>query len=297
MILVIGSTGLLGSEIVRRLRRFEYPVRAMARETSSPERLRAIQETGAEVVFGDLKEPETLRAACNGMDAVIATASSTLSRQAGDSIQTVDLEGCLNLIEAARGAGVRRFVYISIPPNLHESPLTRAKAEVIRRLMASGLEYTVLAANYFMEVWLSPALGFDAFNGHVRLYGTGDRPITLVSCNDVAEIAVRSLSEERARNRQLLVGGPANVTPLQVVRLFEKVVGRSITMDHVSEAALEEKWCNPTSALDETFAGLMMDFAQGCTMDMRETLALFPIHLTTVEEFAAATLETAGAHA
>jgi uncharacterized protein YbjT (DUF2867 family) len=95
MILVIGATGLLGSEVVRRLRLAGHAVRALARTTSNPSRVEALRQTGAEIIFGDLKERDSLQSAFRGIEAIIATASSTLSHQPGDSIQTVDREGYL----------------------------------------------------------------------------------------------------------------------------------------------------------------------------------------------------------
>jgi len=297
MVLVIGSTGLLGSEVVRRLLLTGKSVRALARETSSPERVEGLRQSGAEVVFGDLKQPGTLNATCQGVEEIIATASSTISRQANDSIETVDREGYLRLIDLAVEAGVRRFVYTTIPPKLHASPLVQAKAEVGERLMASGMEYTLLAANYFMEVWLSPPLGFDVPNGRATIYGNGDQPIGYVSYKDVAEIAVRSLEADECKHHTVSVAGPANVTPLAAVRVFEQASGRSLAIGHVGKEALVEKWRSAIDPLEKTFAGLMLDYAKGYTMDMRETLSLFPMQLISVEEYAASMFGSGRAHA
>jgi uncharacterized protein YbjT (DUF2867 family) len=297
MVLVIGSTGLLGSEVVRRLRLAGKKVRALARTTSKAEQVERLKESGAEVVFGDLKQPDTLKAACRGVEEIIATASSTLSRQANDSIETVDRQGYLNLIDSAAAVQVRRFVYTTIPPKMHTSPLVQAKAEVGERLMASRMEYTLLAANYFMEVWLSPALGFDVPNGRATIYGIGDRPIGYVSYKDVAEIAVRSLEADACKNRTIPLEGPADVTQLEVVRVFERASGRSLAMSHVGEEALVEKWCRAIDPLEKTFAGLMLDYAKGCTMDTRETLSLFPMQLISVADYAAGLIGSERAHA
>jgi NADH dehydrogenase len=70
--------------------------------------------------------------------ALITTASSTLSRQDGDSIETVDRQGQLDLIDAAEAAGVRRVVLISFPPVALDFPLQTAKREVEARLQRSG---------------------------------------------------------------------------------------------------------------------------------------------------------------
>lgn len=298
MVLVIGSTGLLGSEVAFRLRRAGHPVRALARATANPERLESLRQAGAEIVLGDLKEPATLRDACRGIRAIITTASSTFSRQPGDSIEAVDRDGYFSLIDAARQEGVRRLVYTSIPQNLHyESPLTRAKASVAQRLGASGIDYTVLAANFFMEVWLSAALGFDVPNARVTTYGTGDRPIGFVSYKDVAEFAVQSLTVNALRNRTISVAGPANITPLEAVRTFEQASGTSFLVEHVAEEALLAKLRGATNPLEETFAALMLDYANGCPMDMRETLAILPMRLTPLEEYADSTSRKVRIHA
>jgi len=297
MILAIGATGLLGSEVVRRLRSSGQRVRALARTTSNPARVEALRQTGAEVVFGDLKQRESLPAAVQGIATIITTASSTISHQPGDTIDTVDRDGYFGLIDAARQAGVRRFVYTSIASDMkHQSPLTRAKAAVAEYLDRSGLEYTVLAANFFMEVWLSPALGFDAQNARATIYGSGDRPIGFVSYKDVAEIAVRSPEVEASRNRLISVGGPANLTPLEAVEIFERSSGRKFVVEHVAEEILLHKRRSAINPLDETFAALMLEYASGCPMDMKETLSMFPIQLTSVQQYADSLTRVERAH-
>ena len=287
MTLVIGATGLLGIEVCRRLSRSGRPVRALVRDTAEAGKRTAIEETGAELVRGDLKDPASLAAACRGIDEIVTTASSTLSRQAGDSIETVDRRGYLDLIAAAREAGVSRFVYTSIPPNLrYDSPLSRAKREVEGALAASGIAYTVIQANYFMEVWLSPALGFDHASARARVYGRGDQPLAWVSLHDVAEFAVQALDIESTRNRPVLAGGPDNVPPREVVRTFEEVTGKQFAVEHVPATALEEQRQSAPDPLSESFAALMLEYAGGVPMDMADTLAVMPRTLTSVRDYA-----------
>src|SRR3954470_9493753 len=106
MVLVVGATGLVGMEVCRRLRMRGEPIRALIRSTSAEEKVEQLRSLGAELVIGDLKDPASLQRACDGVNAVISTASSTLSRQPGDSIDSVDQEGQLNLVSAARSAGI-----------------------------------------------------------------------------------------------------------------------------------------------------------------------------------------------
>src|SRR5512139_1004687 len=130
MILVVGSTGILGGEICRRLRKAGQPVRGLVRSTSAEEKVARLKAMGVETVLGDLRDPASLQAACQGVDTVITTATTTISMQPGDSIPVTDQQGQLDLVKAASAAGVRRFVFMSIPLNIEPCPLNTAKRTV-----------------------------------------------------------------------------------------------------------------------------------------------------------------------
>src|SRR5258708_28679417 len=186
MILVVGATGLLGSRICERLRSEGQPVRALVRRTSNPDKVNVLSSLGCELATGDLKEPPRIQAVCEGISALISTASSTLSRQPGDSIESVDLQGQLTLVNAARSAGMRRFVFVSFRDDpAIQYPLTQAKRSVERAI--ADLDSTSVQASYFMDVWLPPSLRFACIHGQARIYGSGLKPISLGAYPDVAE--------------------------------------------------------------------------------------------------------------
>ncbi len=116
MDLVVGARGVLGAEIAQRLAAAGRPLAALVRPRSDASKLERLKTTSITLVHGDLKERPTLDACCQGIRTVISTASSTFSRQPGDSITTVDHQGQLSLIEAATVAGVRHFIFVSFPP-------------------------------------------------------------------------------------------------------------------------------------------------------------------------------------
>jgi uncharacterized protein YbjT (DUF2867 family) len=291
MNLVAGATGLLGLEICRRLRGAGRPVRALVRPTSEAGKRAELASLGAELVEGDLKEPASLRRACQGVRSVISTASSTFSRQAGDSIRTVDEQGQVALVDAAKAAGVEHFVFVSFrdSPKI-QYPLTQAKRVAEAHLKASGIAYTILQASFFMEVWLTPMLGFDYPQGKVTIYGEGDNKLSWVSYKDVARIAVAALDQPKARNAVLLVGGPEALSPREVVRVFEAAGAAEIREEHVREAELESRMRAASDPLDKSFAALMLQYANGDTMDVTGTLELFPIPLTSVRDYVSAQL-------
>jgi uncharacterized protein YbjT (DUF2867 family) len=241
---------------------------------------------GAELVEGDLKDPASLARACAGVAAVISTASSTLSRQAGDSIASVDEQGQLALVDAAQEAGVARFVFVSFRAQERiRYPLSDAKRTVERRLEHSGLAYTILQASYFMEVWLTPALGFDAVNGRVRVYGEGDNPISWVSYKDVARVAAASLDQPDARDAVIEIGGPQALSPNEVIRMFEAAGVGEVQVERVPAAALESQLLSAEDPLQQSFAGLMLQYAAGDTVDDTRASALFPFPRTSVRDF------------
>jgi uncharacterized protein YbjT (DUF2867 family) len=289
MNLVVGATGPvgLGGEICRQLRAAGKPVRALVRPTADPARVAQLERLGVEFVEGDLKERASLDVACQGIQTIISTATTTLSRQPGDTIEDVDLRGQIELVDAAKAAGVQYVLYCSFSGHIdRDFPLRNAKRSVEQHLKQSGLAYTILRPSYFMEVWLSPVVGFDFPNAQATIYGAGRNPISWISLYDVARFAALCLDKPAARNATLELGGPAPRSPLEVVRIFEELGGRRLEVQHVSEEALEAQQAGAPDSLGQTFAGLMRCYADGDSIDMRAPLVVFPIQLTSVRDYA-----------
>jgi NADH dehydrogenase len=262
MNLVAGAPGLLGSEICRLLAERGEHVRGLVRASTDPEKVERLRSLGVTTVVGDVKDPESLAAACEGASTVLSTVSSTFSRSDGDTIESVDRDGQLALVDAAAAAGVRRFVYVSFTEMAVDSPLQRAKRAVERRLRESPLDHTILRPTHFMEVWLSPAVGFDAANGTATIYGSGERPVSWVSVRDVARLAVAALDDPALRQASVDFGGPEALSPLEVVRLFEEETGRKLALEHVPEEALQGQMETATNSLEQSFAALMLATAR-----------------------------------
>jgi uncharacterized protein YbjT (DUF2867 family) len=288
MILVAGATGLVGREVCRLLLEKKKPVRAMVRKSSNADVVGDLKKRGAEIVRADLKDRASIHAACRGVDTVISTATSTLSRQEGDSIDTVDRQGQINLVDAAKAAGAKRFVLISF--NHHKAPvacaLTEAKSAAEQQLMKSGMDYTILRPTPFMEIWLSPNLGFDAAGGKATIYGTGENPISWISLFDVAAFAVAALDRPSAKNQIIEIGGPEAVSPNEVVRIFEKTSGRKFEVQHVPEEALRAQCSATTDPLQQSFAALMLYYAKGDRVDTSKTMKDFSVQAKSVRDYA-----------
>jgi len=288
--LVVGATGYLGGKVCRELAAQGKSVAGMVRGGDDA-KVVALREAGVETVEGDLKDLTTLQRACQARTAVISTASASLSRQAGDNIQSVDLDGQKSLIEAAKAAGVPKFVYISFSSNMTtDGPVTAAKRTVEEHLMASGLDYTILRCGFLMEIMIAPIVGFDYANAKAVVYGTGDEPLSLLSMDDVARMVALCLDHPAASNAVIEFGGPAPVTLHEVVATFEEISGRPFEMQHVPDEALVAAWEGSEDPVSKSINALMVDFARADVIEMDATRATFPIQSTTVAQYAAKVL-------
>lgn len=287
MRLVVGATGYLGGEICRRLVKEQQTVRALVRSTSDAAALDQLHSLGVALVEGDLKDPASLARACKDIDTVFSTATTTRTRQQGDTIESADGQGQLNLVKAARESGVDRFIYVSYSGQIGtDDPLTLAKRSVEQAVRSSGMHYTILRPSCFMEAWLSPTLGFDFINAKASIFGQGVNKISWISLQDVAAFAVESLFNPAALDAVLELGGPEALSPHEVVSIFEEVGGRPYELLHLPEEGLVQQIATAQDSLQKTFSALMLSIARGDAINMEKTLKLFPLKLTSVRDYA-----------
>lgn len=278
MILVVGATGALGGMITRDLLSRGVPVRVLVRPGSQ---YGPLLELGAQPVMGDLKDPQSLARACEGVTTVITTANSA-GRSGADTTDSVDRHGNRALIDAAKRAGAQHFIFVSALGASEDSPVDflRAKGEAERHLIASGMDWTILQPNIFMEVWIGMLVGMPLQQGSaVTLVGRGDRRHSMVSMRDVAAFAVAAVAHPDARNTTIVIGGPEALTWTEVVKRAESVVGRTIELDYVAPG-------EPLPGLPPMVAALAAQFeTYDSEIDMDATAAAYGVKLTTIEQF------------
>ena len=288
MILVAGSTGNLGTEIVRLLRERGESVRGLVRSTSAPEKVAHLGELGAETVKGDLKDRASLDAACRGVKTVISTVTMITTAQPGDSFTDTDAAGTISLIDAAREAGAEHFIFVSFDmESFPDSPLTDAKRAVEAHLRkgVGGIDYTILQPTPFMEIWLGPHLFGDLSAGEVKVYGQGNGSVPYVSMHDVAQVAVNAVYSPSARNRTITFCGPDLITQREVVQEFESAIGKPLIVTEVPEQVLEIQWQSAQNPFEKVFAGLMLGLAKLDQTKVHSDEHL-PQNMTTVHDFA-----------
>jgi uncharacterized protein YbjT (DUF2867 family) len=221
-LLIVGATGTLGRQIARKALDEGYQVRCLVR---SPRKAAFLKEWGAELVRGNICEPETLPPALEGVTAIIdaATARPTDSL----SIKQVDWDGKVALIQAAVAAGVKRYIFFSIldAEKYTHVPLMEIKRCTEAFLAESGLNYTILRPCGFLQGLIGqyaiPILDNQA------VWVTGDTsPMAYMDTQDVAKFAVRALSVPETEKQTFPVVGTRAWGAYEIIRLCERQSGR-----------------------------------------------------------------------
>lgn len=286
MILVAGATGLLGSEIVKRLLSRGREVRALARHSSDQVKVDALESAGAEIARGDLQDQDSLRTACAGARVVISTVSMITTGRETDSFAATDAAGTRQLVDAARAAGVEQFVFVSFDTSRSpDAPITAAKRDVEEYLKRSGLTYTILQPSLFMESWLGPMLFANPAAGTATVYGDGTHKLRYVAVADVAELAVQCVGNAAASNAVIPFGGPEPISQRDAVKLFEEEFGKPFTVTEIPEHALEAQWKGTENPMEKSFASLMLGVARGFDSGMEPPFDKFPMQLTSPRDF------------
>ncbi len=227
-LLICGATGHLGGRIAARLAATGGSFRALVRPASASSALAGLS---AEVVAGDLTEPDSLVRAVTGVRTVVTTANAVGRWRPGVkdvSIVQVDRDGTASLVRAAEAAGVERFVFVSASTGDEATadlvPLFAAKKAIEELLQRSRMRSVIVRPTAFQEVWLSPATGIRPDKRRAVVLGRGRNPVPYVAQDDVAEACVRVATMADPPG-SIDFGGPEPLTRHEVVDAFERAVG------------------------------------------------------------------------
>ncbi|MFO0751220.1 MAG: NAD(P)H-binding protein [Myxococcota bacterium] len=226
-IFVAGATGMLGREVVRLLAASgrDVTVRVLTRDAGRGQAL-----GGVEVHVGDALRADTLRGALDGVDTVFSSLGASVSLKLGAGwrgYRAVDVPANLNLLEAAKQAGVKRFVYVSahVIPETVKYTYFAAHEHVASAVLGSGMDGRVLRPTAFFSA-LRPFVDFAKARKKVPVLGDGAPKSNPISDADLAEAAVEMLLAapgEGPRERSL--GGPDVLTRADIARLACEACG------------------------------------------------------------------------
>jgi uncharacterized protein YbjT (DUF2867 family) len=235
VILVTGATGFIGRHLVAGLRSLEQPTRCLVRSESRAHKLEA---QGCALARGEMADPASLRAACEGIDTVIHLVA--IIRGKPSDYQQVMAAGTRALVEAASAARVRRFVLVSalgIAEETHElTPYYRAKWDEERTLKASGLEHVIFRPSFVFGRCggvLPTFIRLVRYSPLTPVLGPGTQRIQPIALEDVVSHLIKAVGLETARDRTFDLAGPKRVSWDELYSLIASVIGKRRRCVHV----------------------------------------------------------------
>jgi len=234
-LLIIGGTGTLGRQIVLQALTKGYPVRCMVRNFR---KANFLKEWGVELVYGDLTRPETIPPCLKGITAVIDASTSRANEL--DSLKKVDWNGKLCLIESAKAANVKRFIFFSTEnvEQFENIPLMKLKYGIETKLKKSEIPYTIFRLTGFyqglIEQYAIPILE------NLPVWVTNENTnIAYMDTQDIARFCLRSLQIPQTTNQTFVLSGVKGWASSEIISLCEQLAGQKAKVQKVPLFALK----------------------------------------------------------
>lgn len=234
-VMVTGGTGFVGPRVVHALRARDHDVRALVRDRG---RAQTFEAWGCELVDGDVTDPESLRAATEGVDCVVHLVA--IIKGSAEDFERVMAQGTRDLLAAAKAGGVRRFVLMSAlgtsERNRDLVPYYRAKWDSEQAVQASALEHVIFRPSF---VFGEDGGALQTFMRQVRwspvttVVGSGDERLQPIWVDDVASFFAESVDSTAAAGRTFELGGPDVVTWNELYERIRTVLGARRATMHV----------------------------------------------------------------
>jgi uncharacterized protein YbjT (DUF2867 family) len=234
-VLVVGGTGMLGSQVVAKLLSGGKHVRALVRPGSDATRLEA---AGATIARGDMMDLDSLVRAMDGVDSVITTAAGYTRHSKGDTPQ-IDSIGNINLAEAASRTRVRRFVLTSILTcdQTPDVPHFWHKKLAEDRLEELGVPFVALRPGAFLDQ--AARLGGDPFSkGRLTWLGSPRIPLTFVLTPDLASYLAAATDTPGVDGQRIDIGWDRPVSMQEVAEISGRLLGRRVRVRTVPSGLL-----------------------------------------------------------
>lgn len=221
-VLIVGATGTLGRQIARHALDEGHEVHCLVR---SPRKAAFLKEWGAHLFQGDLCDPASLPPALEKADVVIDAATTRPTDSL--SIKQVDWDGKVSLIQAAKAAGVKRFVFFSVmdAQQYPQVPLLQIKRHTELFLAESGLNYTILRPCGFFQGLIGQYAIPILEKQSVWVMGEAS-PVAYMDTQDIAKFALQALEKPETEKQAFDLAGPRAWGPYEIIRLCERLSGQ-----------------------------------------------------------------------
>lgn len=246
MILLTGGTGYVGSHLLARLRQRGEPVRILVRDPAEHQHL----VTGnVGVVKGDVTDPNSLGEAMQGIETVVHLVAIIRERPGGVTFERINYGGTVNVVDAAKAAGVKRMIYQSAlgarpDPKL---PYFDTKHRAEQYVQASGLQYVILRpsiifgegdefVNKLADLVRKPLFILPA--PIVPVVGDGSTPFAPIWIDDFVDVVSNILDHPEYDGQIYELGGPRTVTYERMMDEIMEVTGIKRAKLHVPIALM-----------------------------------------------------------
>ncbi len=229
-ILLAGSTGYLGSYILKELIRQKYQVKAIVRNPEKTED--SLRENNLlEIIKAEITQPESIADCCENTDVVISTVGITRQKD-GLSYMEVDYQANINLLKEALKAGVKKFIFVSVfkGDTLRDLKIMDAKERFVDFLMNSKIDYTIIRPTGFFSD-MGDFLDM-AKKGKVYLFGDGHYKMNPIHGADLAEVCVKAI---QSYDKVINIGGPDVLTQNEIGILALKSWSKKIKIVHLPD--------------------------------------------------------------
>jgi uncharacterized protein YbjT (DUF2867 family) len=283
MILITGGTGFVGTHLIKRLRMDDIALRAVVR---NPEKAAGLKDLGVDVVQGDVSDRASLEKVAAGCDRVVHLVG-IIQEARGATFRGIHVEGTRNVLDAAKKAGVRHFLYqsaLGTRPGA-KSMYHKTKWEAEELVRTSDIPFTILRPSLIYGtgdqftlrlsdmIRLSPVL---------PVIGSGTSKIQPLYIDDVVSCIARAVTSEAFLNEMYEIGGPEQLTYEEVTVAIAEIMGvRRPTMHmpffFIKTAArvLETVLPKPPVTTDQL---IMLQEDNICPMrDIRDAFGIEPI--------------------
>ena len=235
--MVTGGTGFVGPRIVHALRERELPVRSLVRGSSDRSAV-TLASWGSELVPGDMGDAASLRRAVEGAEVVVHLVS--IRQGSDEDFRRVMDRGTRDLVDAAKEAGVRRFVLMSALGTSEETkdlvPYYRSKWEMEQAVRGSGIEHVIFRPSFVFarDGGILPTFRRLARVAPVTpIIGSGRQRIQPIWVDDVAAYFAAGVDKPEAANRTFELGCPDAVTWNEFWHRLKRALGQRRPSVHV----------------------------------------------------------------
>jgi len=228
-LLVLGGTGTLGRQIVKQALDEGYQVKCLVRNLR---RGAFLKDWGADLVYGDLSIPATIPPALKEISIVIDAA--TVRPTDNYTAEIIDWKGKVALIEAAKLAKIKKFVFFSVLNATKNSniPLLELKVRVEKKLKDSKMDYTIFQCSGFFQGLINQFAIPILEQQTIWLLGNSS-PVAYLDTQDAAKTVVKSLEENTSINKTFALIGDKFWTSEQVIEVCERLSGKGAKVSYI----------------------------------------------------------------